>query len=246
MNKYIIDGNILLYSVNISDLIHKVRNTLKIHSKYSVYDENLKYYHNTFYSKYYEFVFTKTVKNDLIVHLINKLKDCKQTLINPKKYIIFHNFHYINEKYYKKFQCIFESLSDSVKFIFTSNKQILFLTSFFLTKNVKNDTNKYIDNFQSSLKNDCQIIIDYIYQPYRTIDFQNVRTKLYNLLFSYQDICIILKSLCDIAVEKKTNQRESLVHFASMVDSIAKKGNKDIIYLEHFILLLINNDNDEL
>ena len=243
MNKYIIEGNILVYSQNNFDLIHEVRNILKINTKYSVYDESLKYYHNMFYSKYYEFVFTKTVNNNLIVQLINKLKDCKQNVISPKKYIIFHNFHYINEKYYKNFQSIFECLSDSVKFIFTSNKQILFLTSFFLTKNVTNDTNKYIYNFQSSLKKDCKNIIDHIYQPYRTIDFQNIRTKLYNLLFSYQDICIILQSLCNVAVEKKTKQRNSIVHFASMVDSMAKKGNKDIIYLEHFILLLINNDN---
>lgn len=241
--KYIIDGNILLYSLNNSKLIEKVRQTLHINTKHLIYDEQLKYFHNTSNSKYYEYVFTKSIKNELVDILIKKNKQIKDSIISHKKYIIFHNFHYVSEKYFKQFKNMIENISKSVVFIFTSNKQISFLTSFVLTKFVKFEKTDYEISFKTNIENDCNKIIEYIYISYEKIDFLHLRNKLYDLLFSYQDSTIILNTLCELAVKKKPNQYEDIIHISSTVDAMKRKGNKDIIYLEHFILLLINNDN---
>ena len=53
----------------------------------------------------------------------------------------------------------------------------------------------------------------------------------------------ILKKLSEEAINAKPEQMYSIIKFASQVDHMRVHGNKNIIYLEHFILLLINNDN---
>ena len=95
----------------------------KIDSKKSTYDEDNKYYYNTVNIKYYEYVFTKNIKNDVIDLLISQLKQYKKTISIVKKYLIFHNFQFVNCKYFRQFQSIIESLSSSVIFIFTSSKK---------------------------------------------------------------------------------------------------------------------------
>ena len=71
----------------------------------------------------------------------------------------------------------------------------------------------------------------------------NIRKLLYDMMFAYHDTTTILQSLCKSAIKKKPESSHYIIHNASKVDSMKLKGNKDIIYLEHFILLLINNDN---
>ena len=241
--KYIIDGNILLYSLNNSKLIEQVRQELTINCKYLVYDEQNKYFYNTFNSKYCEYVFMKTVKSELIDQLLKNLKQYKNNILSHKKYIIFHNFQYIHEKYFKQFKLLFETTFNSFIFIFTSNKQIPFLTSWFLSKCIKFDKTNYEISYQTNIENDCNTVLECIYKSYENIDFVNVRKILYDLLFSYQDSNIILKTLYELALKKKPKQYNSIIHSFSEVDTLKIKGNKDIIYIEHFILLLIYNDN---
>ena len=244
MEKYIINGNILLYSLsNTSHLINLVRKTLSINTKYLIYDDEYKYYYNSFNSKYYEYVFTKTIKNDLIDLVIKKLKQFQNNILNEKRYVIFHNFHFVNSKYYKQFQSLFEKSQKSLIFIFTSNKNNIFLTSFLMTQHVEYQKQEYDKYFQNLIEKDCGNLINDIYKPYECINFQTVRKKLYNLMFAYQDSVIILRCLCDTAMKIKPQQSTNIIQFASTVDAMKIKGNKDIIYLEHFILLLINNDN---
>ena len=243
MDKNIINGNILLYSCNTSELINDVRKSLKINPKYSCYDEEYKYYNNSFNSKYYEYIFTKIIKNDLINMLISKLKQYKRNILTEKKYIIFHNFHFVNSKYYKQFQSLFEYLHDSVVFIFTSNKQNIFLQAFLITQHVRYEEKIHDKEFKTLIKNDCEKIINDIYKSYETIDFCSIRKKLYDMMFAYQDTTLILNCLSEVAIKQKQDQSQIIIKYASTVDNLKIKGNKDIIYLEHFILLLINNDN---
>lgn len=241
--KHIIEGNILLYSLNCAELVNEVQTSLNINGENSIYDETFKYYSNCANSNFYEYIFTKNVKADLIHLIFNKLRQSKTNFLSKKRYIIFHNFHFVNKMQYKQFQELFKMLSNSFVFIFTSNKQIHFLQSFFLTKFVKYTNNIFDDSYKLSIQNDCICLIKMIYLPYESIKFKSIREKLYYLLFSYQDITIILKTLCEIAILTKSDQKENITKFASMTDNMRRKGNKDIIYLEHFILLLINNDN---
>jgi len=241
----IIEGNILLYSNNISEIIKEVRTVLNINCKQLEFDDNLKYYKNIVNKTIKEYVFSKTIKHNLITDLINELVENNTNSLNlllKKKYIIFHNFHYVNETYFKQFKLLFTKMYNTA-FIFTSNKQIVFLQSFFLTKFIKHIETDYNNNNEINIRNECKNIISCIYKPYKSINFLTIRQLLYKLLFLYHDTSIILNKLSEIAIIEKPNQSNSIINYASEVDKMIIHGNKDIIYLEHFILLLINNDN---
>lgn len=242
-SKIIADGNVLFYSLETSFLIKQIRNDLNINCTYLKYDENLKYFYNTYNRQIYEYVFTKPLKNELMESITNKLKQYKNNINDESKYIIFHNFHFVQDTFYKQFKYLFNRLCENTSFIFTSNKQISFLQSYFLTLFVRYPKTQIHNDFIINIENDCNDLINMIYKPYESIDFNSIRNKLYSLLFSYQDSTLILKYLSKCSIKKKPKQQHSITRFTSMTEYMKLKGNKDIIYLEHFIILLINNDN---
>ena len=244
-SRYIIEGNVLFYGQNISEIIKEIRKELNINCNNLQYNENFKVYINIMNNTINEYVFTKSMKSNVIDYIINNQLEKNQNSLNletNKKYVIFHNFDFVNKKYFKQFKILFSKLSDT-RFIFTSVKQVSFLQSFFLTLFIKPIEKDYHLDFENSLLNDCDNIITHIYKSYNEINFFTIRTMLYNLLFCCNDVSRLLKKISESAMKEKPERSSSIIKFASQVDDMMLSGNKDIIYLEHFILLLINNDN---
>ena len=238
----ILAGNVVLYSTNTRKLINEVREVFHIHCKNLVFDENCKIYKNVMNREIIEYTLTKSVKNNSIALIIDKIKESHENnILKTKKCVVIHNFQVVSPKCYKQFQTLFETVYNTVLFIFTSDRQNLFLQSFFLSLNIKYEVQDDEKWFNEEICKDCFKLIEYIYSC-TVLDFSRIRKMLYELLFSYANFKIVLTSLQRCACMHKPEQFSTIVNNSAHIDKLQTTGNKDIIYLEHFILLLIDGD----
>lgn len=242
MNSIIQQGNILLYNYNTSDLKLKLNDILKIDTNLQ-YNEDHKYFTKCS-SLNFEFMFTKYSKIDAYKFMYKTLYEIhSNNICSEKRKVIVYNFHVISSNFYSYFKLLLEKFNDTFVFWFTSKSNNIFLSSYIGSIYIDINQNKISNTFKSIIQNDCLKVISETYKPYDLIDFAIIRKELYSLLFKYNDITLILNNLMELAISTRESQSESITILCNQVICKHKQGNKDILYLENYILLLINNND---
>ena len=242
-NNLIKQSNIFLYNRNISELINIVRKEYNINTNKIKFDDDTRIYKNVDDYTIEEYIFTEHTKFRGILQIIENLTEKFENSINKKKLkIIFHNFHYVKKRL-NIFKFLFEKTSSRFSFIFTSDIYIDFFSSFVLCLYIECKNEKHTIHCENELNKDTLKIIETIKKPYNSIDFVKIRQMIYKLLFSYHDFTEIVNSIHLNAIKLYPNKNYEITNYASSIIQLRQCGNKDIIFIEHFILLLINNDN---
>lgn len=241
MNEIILNENCLFYGDS-NSAYENIKEVLKIspNTRYEFDSENKYIYSLQTNQNIKEFIFCDKFKVNVLQKLIQDIS--RQYTFkynkNSKFYIIFNKCHHISVKSMYIFKQLLEKAHD-FNYIFISNNYIPLLSSWCFTKYIPPPKNAMYANLNSLMKNDIQTLSQKIFE--KTFNINSIRKDLFSLMFNYQDIALIIKELLFFCIEKKPENAFKYVEYASECQRLHVKGNKDIFYLEYFILLMINN-----
>lgn len=236
--------NTLFFSKNTNFLFNFIRKQLCITNNI-ILNNDLKMFHSKIEVNFIsEFLIMSSSKSDSIDYIYKYLKTFYENNIisDKKRTIIIYNFHYIPQNKYSIVKYWFEHYSNVFNFIFTSEKYIEYISSFILCKHVPESDDEIIivqDFFINTYKS---FFIDIFIN--KNYNFQNIRKMLYNFLFEFLNTKFIINCIEKIYTDLYPNSIEYINDFKLQCFLDLKNGNKDILYLEKFLFLLIKHDND--
>lgn len=135
-------------------------------------------------------------------------------------------------KYYNLFKTLFEKTQ--LKFILTSTALIPYLISFLFPIKIPNIIN---NNFFPL--NEIKILVKNILHKEPKMDV--IRNQLNKLLLNVENQSEIYLNIIDELYKFKPKKINKIINYAAESQYLSMSGNKDILYLEYFILLIINN-----
>jgi len=236
---HIKDYNSFVYGKYSSGKKNSVRKILNISATTQYeYDSKNKYIYSLKNNIFHEFVLLKEVKKiaiqNIIKHYItlneNKKYNTKQT------YLIFYNIQFL--KPLNLIKVLIEKTNYT--FIFTCNTYNQYLSQFCIPIQHKEEIHKQLEemSFDNELLMKCDNIITNVYNK----NLKNVRTDLYSLFLNCFNITEIITQLMECAIKQDPTHFHTIISNAAKCEHESLHGNKNIFYLENFLLLLIKNE----
>ena len=232
-------NNTLYINPNLYNIIDLIRAKYQVVSKNIKYDNDYKCFISSQEKKFTtEFILTKNTKQDIISYLMKYIQNFHENNVaNITRTIIIYNFQYIPVSKYYILKYIFETYTDFFIFILTSDACNNFLLPFFKIEHIDSKYN-YKSEFNVIINNDINNFYENIIKQ-KEIDFSVIRKSLYVILTSYFDVCLILKYMISCGCKMFPEHASILNTKGNDIVNKYCKGNKDILYLENFILILI-------
>jgi len=237
------NNNSFVYGPYQSGKKQQIREELGISSNVSYeYDIKNKYIYSLKNNYFHEYILLKDIKQNEIQRIVQSyIEISKNKPFGEKKvHLIFYNIHFVQKLSFIK--VLIEKSYHYYNFTFSCNTFNRYLAQFCLPICFKlnictNFKNLDIDN---ELYNKCNEIITNILQN----DSSNIRNNLYYLLLKCYHFNEIIKQLMDCALnnEQSIIKKSYIIKCATQCEYESLHGNKEIFFLEKFLLLLINNE----
>ena len=200
-----------------------------------------------------EYIITDSYKENCLHNIIENIKLIanNSSYDNIKTKIIVYNFEKIKSLHYPLVKSILNIGLKRIHYIFTSKNRSDILSSYcIMFKKTMTDclNNTICSTFNNlniekthKLKNIINDLVDNIFDINLTInDFPAIREMLFNLIGNVFDFTLLINLIVSEAVKKEPDIACYIVHKGAEAESKYKNGNKEIFYLEHFIISIIN------
>lgn len=206
------------------------------------YDSKNKYIYSLKNNNFHEYILLKGVKQNEIQRIIKSYMEIStnKQFSGKKMYFILYNIQFVEQLSFIK--VLIEKTYHNYIFIFTCNKFNMYLSQFCLPVKCNQYIYKHfkeldIDNI---LYNQCNKIITNIFNK----KIKNIRDDLYFLLLKYFHFNEIIKELLNCAINYNHHNIDkcSIIKYAAQCEYESLHGNKEIFFLEKFLLLLIDNE----
>jgi len=241
--------NIVYYHRYSNELISYVREECGIGNSKLEYNSEKKIFHSKVEKQFVtEFVLTKSVKSDAIDHIMNYLTNFQENnVLKIKRKIFIYNFQYINPKKIKTMEHVFKNYRDNFIFYITTDRILEIHYSFFLIKKVSNCDNciDHHKKYEDYMRKDIHQILYQFFKSEKK-SFEKMRNELYRVIINYYDIKHIFHSLYMNMLDMFPHHKKTIQIYYTECMSFHSRGNKDILYLERFILLVVREVKDNI
>ena len=228
-------GNVHLYGnlTEINGLIQKV--FCLPHNRKCEYNNENKCIMSS-YRNIHEIYFADNFKIKSFSDIVNHFIDIYTNLYSKTCIYTIILYNVPNKIVLNLFKQMFEKTCFSFHFIVTSKFEISYLKSFLLSLHIKSEHEEYSTHLLRS-----QVVqIFYLLKSDRTL--YDIREHMYNILNNFYNIHLIIVCMTEEAMKLWPNDKHFTISHAAKVDHLVTNGNKEIIYLENFLLALINNE----
>ena len=245
IEQHIKNQNIVLYGPNTGYKEYLISKSLHLsNTRNFEYNSDYKYIYSKTNS-IYELFICKTFKNAYIKLFFKELKDNIDNMFykNESLTLLIYNCEYLNANSLIQIKQLFEKYVQ-IRFILTSTYRILTFNSFFLQLFVSNRDIPIVEKmktFQINENSESNKLIQYIFDNKTILDFKKIRDDLYKLyLHSINTSNLFIQFINKITELNISDEKKMLlVHHASQTEHKMSRGNKDLFYLENFILYFI-------